>query len=281
MRWNFRDKKITENKTEPTFKNPLYNISNSGIIYENVGLILSIILLGVLIIIYSFFYAPWFSIKNVEFKNLSSISPIKLTEEYIKPQLNSFNYIFTKQINIFSFSKSKLINNISEEYNLESINIEKKLPNQIIITINEKLPTLIYRSNNTNFFLDENGTITSKLTEEESNNEGNLPIIVNLSNENTSIGQNIYTKEKLTNIVSIINHTKNYSKLKITNYETPVLLSTQFNIFTEEGYKVYFDISKNVDEQFNRLTRVLDESDATKVPVEYIDLRIGDRVYIK
>ncbi|MDP2683842.1 MAG: cell division protein FtsQ/DivIB [bacterium] len=281
MRWNFRDKKITENISEPTFKNPLYNTSKSEFIYENGSLILFLTLLGALLIIYSFFYAPWFSIKSIEFKNLSTISPIKLTEDYLKPQLNSYNYIFTKQINIFSFSKDKLKNNISQEYNLESISIDKQLPNKVIITINEKLPTIIYSSNESKYFLDENGIITSKLSEDELNNENNLPVIVNLSNESTSIGQNIYNKEKLSNIISVINKTKNYSKLNILSYETPVLLSTQFNIYTEEGYKVYFDLSKDIEEQYNRLTRVLEDSDSTEPPTEYIDLRIGDRVYIK
>lgn len=279
MRWNFENKKIQKNIEEPKLKNPLFNKEHNTLIYDNFDVLMYLSLFFILILIYCFFYAPWFNISEIEYKNIKNISPISITENYIKPKLNGYNYLFFRQLNIFNFNKNSLIENLLNDYSFDSILIEKKLPNKIIISINEKKPALIYQSN-IKYYIDENGIITKMLSDEELNNEENLPLINNLSNEETKIGQQLFSKEKLDNIITIINLTKNYDKINIKNYEIPVLLSTQFNIFTEDGYKIFFDLSKNPIDQFNRLKRVIEEA-TTETPTEYIDLRIGERVYVK
>lgn len=285
MRWNFRNKKIEEkstSKNKPSFKNPLFSKQDSwfDFIIQEIKLISLILLLLLLLIAYLLFYSSIFKINKIELVGFNKISANKISKDFLGTQLNSYRYLVLRQDNLLIFSKDELIKNIENDYNLDNISINKEFPHKLLLTIQEKSPFLIYSSNNSKYYLDEYGVISSKITDNNNENES-ITIITNDANEETFPNEVIFSKNKISFILSIIEKLSKIDKINTTSYSIPNKISFQLNVNLEQGYSIYFDMNKNIDDQITKLRRVLYESESGETPIEYIDLRIGDRVYIK
>ncbi|XOU94897.1 MAG: cell division protein FtsQ/DivIB [Candidatus Kerfeldbacteria bacterium] len=284
MRWNFRNKKIEENsesEKKPSFKNPLFIKSDTwkDFIIENKELIGLMLLLIISIIIYLILYSSIFKINKVELIGFDKISAKTISKEYIGTQLNNYRLLLFRQDNILLFNKEDFVRNINNNYSLESINIDKKFPHTLIITIQEKSPFLIYSTNNSKFYLDENGIISSKITDDTDNDK--ITIITNDANEEASANETIFSNDKIVFILNVVEKLPKIDSINVTSYSIPNKISYQLNVNVEQGYSIYFDMNKDINEQTNKLRRILDESESGDAPTEYIDLRIGERVYIK
>jgi len=281
VRWNFRQKRIEKKKSiRPIYQNPLFAKKNWQIyVIERFSFFGWLGILLFLLIIYILFYSPLLQITKIEISGTNNISAQTLEEKYIKWQLKQNKWKIFKQNNILLFSKKWLRDNIEEKYSLDSLEINKKIPHTLSVTIEEKTPTLIWTTNDLYYYLDESGFIASLITDQESIT--NLPAIHDEGKEAVKIGQEILTKEKVLFIKELISDISHINSIEVTSYSIPHHLSTQINVHVSAGYQIYFDSQKNLDTQIDKLKRVLEESETAKSAQEYIDLRIGERVYIK
>ena len=279
MRWNFRNKKIEEKSNNE--KNPLFSKPEPWLnfVINQKKLIGFVLLLIIIIISYIFFYSPLFKINQIELKGFNKISSKIISEEFIGTQLNNYKYLIFRQDNLLIFDKNKLINDISGSYSLENISVKKIFNHKLILSIQEKSPFLIYSTNKTKFYLDENGIISSQITDETDNEK--ITIITNDANEEAIPNEIIFSNKKIIFILEVVEKLKKIDNITVISYSIPNKLSFQINVNVEKGYSIYFDMNKNIDEQITKLRRVLDESESGDSPTEYIDLRIGERVYIK
>ncbi len=284
MRWNFRNKKIEEksnSENKPSFKNPLFikSVPWRDFIVQEIKLISLILLLLLILIVYFLFFSNLFKINEIELTGFNKISANKISKKFLSTQLNNYRYLVFRQNNLLIFSKDKLIQNIKKDYNLDNISINKEFPHKLLLTIQEKSPFLIYSSDNSKYYLDENGVISSKLSKIDENES--ITIITNDANEKATANEVIFSKNKMSFILSIAEKLSKIDKINITSYSIPNKISFQLNVNVDQGYSIYFDMNKNIDDQITKLRRVLYESKSGETPTKYIDLRIGERVYIK
>lgn len=281
MRWDFRQKKInTKRSTVAKFQNPLYQKGSwKNFIIDKFSFFSWLVILILLSLIYIIFYSPMLIINKIEITGTSNISSQTIEDKYVKWQLNQSKWIIFKQNNILLFNKKWLESNIEEQYSLASLDIDKKLPHTLIINIEETIPNLIWKTDNKNYYLGQDGVVASLIPEGKI--PDNVPIITNESNETTKPGQAVFTNDKVAFTKSLVEKIQTVRNLEINGYSTPHQLSTQINVQSAEGYLIYFDSTKNLDTQIEKLNRVLNESELAESPQEYIDLRIGERVYIK
>ncbi len=276
MRWNFRQKTIEKRKSiRPTYQNPLFTKKNWQIyVIERFSFFGWLGILVFLLIIYILFYSPLLQITKIEISGTNNISAQTLEEKYIKWKLKQNKWKVFKKNNILLFSKKWLRDNIEKKYSLDSLEINKKIPHTLSVTIGEKTPTLIWTTNDLYYYIDENGLIASVITDQES--VANLPTIYNEGNEAVKIGQEILTNEKVIFIKELISGMTQINSIEVTSYSIPHHLSTQINVHVSAGYQIYFDLQKNLNTQIDKLKRVLEESETAKSAQEYIDLHIGE-----
>ena len=106
---------------------------------------------------------------------------------------------------------------------------------------------------------------------EENNQEIN-------SNNNTNQTANLNTNQKPTS--ANLNRSLVYQD--DCDEEEKLKQSTQINVLTDKDYLIYFEVSKNLDEQITRLDNILKtELKGQEENLEYIDLRFGPRIYFK
>lgn len=281
MRWDFRKKKLAGTKsTRPTYQNPLYAKKNwQSFIIQRFSFFGWLVLLVFLLVIYAIFYSPLLQINKIEISGTSSVPADIIEEKFVKWQLEQRKWLIFRQNNILLFSKKWLQENIEQQYTIDTLAIDKKLLHTLSVTITERTPTLVWKTNEKIYYLDENGFIASAIANSESVID--LPQILDEGNESVNIGQEILTNEKISFIKELVEAMPTINALEVTSYSTPHQLSTQINVQVTDGYQIYFDSQKELTNQIEKLRRALTESESAQSPQEYIDLRIGDRVYVK
>lgn len=249
-------------------------------VIERFNLFSWVFVLILLICVYLLFYSPLLKITRVEIKGLKSISTKTLEDKYIDWQMKQMRFKIFPQSNIIMFSRKWLNERITNDYGLASLKIEKKYPHTLTINLTEKIPELVWVAGGNNYLLSESGDIVSRIANLDQTT--GLTLIYDDSNIEVKPGQTAISQVKVNFIKQLISKMKQLPTVEVTGYHMPASQGTQINVSTKAGYSIYFDISKNFDAQFTKLSRTLeDPAVKEKSPQEYIDVRLGDRVYFK
>jgi len=277
MKWSFRHRKIELEKTgKSTYRNPMFPRKTWKIYFlQKLDFFTLLFILILLIVIYTLFYSPLFQIKNVEISGNENISTKTLEEKLIKWQTQQRRFLIFKQSNIFMFSKGWLQERMEAEYNLQNPDISKKLPHTLKIEINEQLPTLIWKTNERYYYLDQNGHITTEIDPE--NLMADLLEIQDESNESVKKEGEILNKEKMNFIQELSQKITDVPQVEPIKYSMPNNVSTQINVTTSEGWVIFFESSHNLDQQIHSLIEVLTKTIEDTQGLEYIDLTIETR----
>jgi len=281
MRWNFRQNKIDRNRDgEPTYKNPLYTKSSwQGYVIARFGTFGWLTVLMVLLIAYAIFYSPIFAITDIQVDGTSRTTAQSIGERFITWQMAQRKWLVFRQSNLLLFSSSWLEDNLHTQYSLADVTIMKTLPHTLRVTITEKSPALVWVTNDSYYYIDENGGISSHIDNPDV--AGDLPQIFDETNASVQATSSFLSTEKINFIRDLQTQLNSLNSLTIQSYSMPDRLSWHLNVKTEAGYEIYFDTTVSLDSQIIKLREVLDTKAKTDPPKEYIDLTIGDRVYLK
>jgi len=281
MKWSLRHRKIEIDRTKRfSQKNPMFPKQSWKlfVIQKLDSFVLSIILI-LLVIIYIFFYSPLFEIKYIYISGNQNISSDVLEEKLIKWQLQQRRFIIFKQKNILLFSKGWLKERLKSEYEVDQVNISKKLPNTLTIELHEQLPSLIWKTGDDYYYLDQNGNYA-----QEANMESLLTELITVqdeSNESLNKNKQVINKNKLDFIKNLDQKIKEVQNIEISAYSMTNNATSQVNAITVDGWKIYFESSHDLDQQIFNLTEVLTKKIDSTQSLEYIDLKIDGRVYYK
>ena len=282
MRWNLHQKKIQKHHQQaPAYKNPLFAKKTWQLyVIQRIGLISWLTILALIVFIYFIFYSPLLQITKVEIKGTVDISPTTIKEKMVDWQMQQGRWVIFKQNNLVLFDQNWLVSNINQEYPIESINITKDFPNTLVVSIVEKKPEFVWVSNGQYYYISSNGLIDQKI--ENSEPAASLPHINDESNEEISTGQEVLNEQKLSFFKELNIALIAMPSVNIIAYSVPNIIVPQINVSVEEGYQIFFETNKSLEQQINKLKRIIEEGTIIKEnPQEYVDLRIGDRVYIK
>ncbi len=272
--------------------------------------------------VYFFFVSSSFDIKSIRIFGIENIPQNEL-EKSIESSLSEKKLIFFSNRNIFLVSKECLKKSIESKYIVDSIEIKKKFPFVLEITINEKLARMILRvassvtvEENMNlneisvesteyaefdpkstpkieqnifsyeyFYFDVNGIIVSSKDEFINSDTEILPLVEvqKSSFESIKPGDEIMTSEEVGYIFEIYETVKKSThnfKIEHVNYDPKI--KDEFVFITNEGWIVSVNKNINFMTQFKKLEIALEEKiKDQRSKLQYIDLRIKDRVYYK
>ena len=166
---------------------------------------------------------------------------------------------------------------------VRTVQARRQLPGTVRIVIQEKNPILLLFSKGDYFLVDANG-----IPYEEARIE-NLPGIVlpTVKNNDTDATVQIgvpAVSESFVDFVQVVQENlPTYVDADIAEIRIPSLAAREVHFHLSNNWQLKFDVTRSVEQQLRVLQRVINESIPVEeqATLEYIDLRIPDRVYYK
>lgn len=229
-----------------------------------------------MILAYIFFFSPLFKIRAVEVSG----------NKEVKTKMIQDNFAYK---NIFLFTKDKIRNDLMKKFpKISNIEVSKNLAKRIInlkVEERQRLGIICQVSEQEEkeeikgcFYIDKKGFIF----EDAPQTSGSLILLIkDYSQRELILGQQVFEKR----IIGFISQTKQglLSEIDIKTLDFNILSfpAKELKVITWEGWYILFDLDSDINSQLLALKASLEEKIQDRGSLEYIDLRIENRVYYK
>lgn len=239
--------------------------SNKPVRWKRILIALSI-LLAMVGVIYAAFFSHWFDLKQWQIEEdnivLEQDDPI---QQLLEPYRNQ-NLLFLKEADI--------INKIKTDYpEVQKVTIQKILPKKVKVEL-ETYPIIANLFNKVQgvqkkFLIDSNGFLRQENIENP-----DLPYISMATNDALSVRTIGLSQDKLKYIMDGIKQLQEKFNIKTTEAQY-LSREREVHFKTDRNFAIWLDLSKTVEEQFEKLKKAQSKLDLYNTPLEYIDLRIS------
>jgi cell division septal protein FtsQ len=163
---------------------------------------------------------------------------------------------------------------------IKEVEVRKELPNVLKINITEREPLAIWSAAGRFFFIDERGIAYDEIVRSESR-DVSLPVIVDERHRETVQNDRVITEQALGFVRETYEGLTRLAGVGVNFYIAPSRLAPDLILVTSEGWKVLFDATQPASTQVTTLSEVLKEQVKDRKNLEYIDLRVSGRVFVK
>jgi len=227
-------------------------------------------------VLYFLFYSSHFRINNYEINGLEKIRPENI-ENILNNYFDKRKFVIFSRRNYWLVDKTALKKEISRFYYFEKLDVKRKFPNRLIITVVEKQALVNWVSGEVCAHVDMTGSVIGFCE----NDSGRLTIR-DLAQVQIEIGKPVLSVEKLQYIVSLHDQVKAVFKEKFS----PLYYELDKNILrgkSDGAPDVLFNLDLGIGEQVGRLDLILRQQDVKDnwSKLKYIDLRFGEKVFYK
>jgi cell division septal protein FtsQ len=229
--------------------------------------------LGLVLVLYVVFWSGWFDIRSIKIVGAKTIPPADLQ--------NQTNTIMSASLlgkNTLFLSTGKIEEQLKAKNNqLGSVAVTRDFFNGLVITITEQTPSIAWRSGSSVFVLSSDGRAFAE------NKDSNvaLPIVNDNAKIPVQIGQKVVPGEFVTFVQKVVSGLPGQG-IEIASMSVPAESIGELYVQTKGKYYIKFDTGRGAEEQLSDLKSMLAGlAVQKKLPNEYIDLRIPDRIFYK
>lgn len=227
----------------------------------------------IMVIFWLIFISSFFDIQNINLSDNTALNRDNV-ENII---LNIMPLGLGKNLLIVSKAslKSRLIAAFPQ---ITDVTIKKKLFHTIIIDFKKRIQTGIWCQSETGtcFYFDKDGVIFAEAPQ----TEGSLILkIKDGSKNNISLGDQVLDSNQINFIFAFSGKIAENNKFKILEFKIKPSFSIDLEAVTDKNWSIYLDEKQEPIAAANNLLSILEEVDKNKENIEYIDLRISNRVF--
>ena len=255
--------------------------------YQQPLFFIFIVFLLVVIALYFILFFSKFQISAIDIsgnENIESQDIENLAWLNINRKLFSLGPIMIETKSIFTVDSKALVKNILDTFpSIQEVKIQKKLPNSITLTIQERKPFAVFcppaqagQNDKECFFLDESGVIFDEL---ENIPQDMFVVRKEASNQEIFSGENIINKDTISMISKIEKELENNFQVGVKE----VLISDSLVFTTSENWKIYFDPASDINSQITKMNVLLNDEIPPNIRknLQYIYLQYKGRAYYK
>ncbi len=164
----------------------------------------------------------------------------------------------------------------SADLGIKQASVQSQLPHTLVVTIQERQPTLNWRTGGVTYLLDSNATVIGPTTPEYAK----LPTVTDSSNLPVKAGDRVAPTQFVV-FCATLAHLLPATGYSVTTMTVPESTSEVY-VTTQNGLVLKFDTTRSAEEEIGDLKAVQAELSAAHVtPTQYIDLRIPNKAYYK
>lgn len=243
-------------------------------------LFFALLLFCFIALMFGFIFGPWFQVSKV---SISSSGVLK-NEEAVKLALYGASIqkiAFLHTANIFLVNPEVIETSLYKYFpEIKIVSISRRFPHEISAVIEERKEAALYcvaQEENTCYFIDEDGVAWKEAPEIS----GSVFIKIHGTKKPSQLGDEIIASSVIEAIFQVAERIQRENKFFIEEFI--IVSSSEFDARSSVGFLFNMDANESIDGELNALFLVLEK----EIPqeewgnVEYIDLRIPNRVYYK
>lgn len=254
----------------------IFNINSRGLgslLTTKIGRRTLIIFL--LIIAFYLFVSHRFLIENIVVSGNVQVSSEQISNAIIKASEDRWFFIPKNHFLLMSKGRvnSLLVSEVPSIKEVTKTN--RHIPASIEIEVIERNKGFVLKTNNQSYIIDEEGVVIK-----QTNQRGDLLLVVNQVNENVGIGDAINPKTTAF-IVSMNRQWNSKVAAGISEVRIPGIASFEAQFVSGEGWNVLFDTNRSVLSQLSSLSLLLNQQikASDRGRLAYIDLRLSKWAY--
>lgn len=245
-------------------------------LFRYILFILAFLVVGAGIIF--FIFTPYFQVEHIVISGAHISNPNLIEQETRSLIPRRIAFWDTKNIFLIKNPQSNLLFRFPE---LAHIDMDRIFPNALHIIVKERIPYVIVCESGTScMFVDREGIAFAKNIGITSNLE--LPIIFLHQDASFMLGKSVISQEILAKIIFLERELRDKESV-IPEYFIIEAEEGDIIVKTSIGFSILFDASRDLEEQLKAFTlvRMREIKQDMLASLEYIDLRIPNRVYYK
>lgn len=230
-------------------------------------------------LIYLFLFSPVFQIKKIIINGTDRAEEVSQIEKMTGEYMAQHWFVFSQK-NLFVFRSAGLITLLKQKFVVKEITISKKRPNILIINIEKNKPILIWRSGTNYFTVLENGWLFQPI-----NNllDYALPVATSENTSTDILWQKEYANAKQIEFINNIFKLFPFylKEIKIKEFVIGESNSHDIKAITERGWWLLFSFDNSPEETLTNLKTAWEKDIKEAGGLQYVDLRIKDKIYYK
>lgn len=237
-------------------------------------------------VFYFLFFSEWLEIHNINLEGNNSVDK-KIILDTIEPYLHKKRFFIFPSNNFFWVPSNQIEKEITNSYKrISSASVKGLPPHTLSIKVKEKKAVLLFCSNKGCAWVDEEGIAYNKSSYAEAAVvSAGVVIVQDNSEKDIILGQAVTSPE-------YVDYTNNLNKLfpekvgkEIGFFSTPLPSAEEIRTHVKEGWIAYFDITLDLGKSLVLLGQVINqnlpEENKSADCLEYVDLRVADKIFYK
>jgi len=236
--------------------------------------------MAVIGLIYLFIYSPIFKINKIVVRGTNESDIISQLQIISRSEILKRKWLILPKSNYLVFSSGELKNYINANLILDELEVDKKLLHTLKIYAKEKIPALQLEDSGANYYIDKNGLVTGAI--DSTAIKYDLPKISYGTSTRVTVGSIILDKSDVGFIKNVF--VKISDKFRGWRIIRAVFIdkkNSQLKFYTNEGWYLILNTEALVDKQLENLDALLRQKIQDRRELEYIDLRIEDKIFYK
>lgn len=243
-----------------------------------------IFLVFVSTIIYILFFSEFLLVMQIQINGTAAVNEQALKER-VEQNMQRKYLNFLKKENLILIDKTKIANDLLDNFKrIKSVEISKKFPNTLVVSVQERDAMLIICAQNC-FVIDEQGVPYMPADPQLDFIQANKFVtLVDDSNREIRIGEEVANPNFVQFALEAKKRLAEEANLETEDeLHTPRIISGDVKLKTKEGWEIFLNQEIGMDKELEMLKVVLaDKIDKNrKSDLEYIDLRLDNKVYYK
>lgn len=241
---------------------------------------------------YVLFFSDLFIINQTVVEGVENLDPIDVHREVLTTLDERGEWRPWPKRHIFFLNEEHLRNQLKERLFVSNVTVDKQGRNILRLKIEERVKNFVLHSHQQYAWVDYQGVVTQELTTEEKKNVQALllghrppklsepPVIKQNLDELISSGYQVFASADAKKWIGLAERLRALN-LSYREFEPPGVSSTIMTVLSEEGYDVLMDVTVPLDIQVATYKAFLKAKPDDIDQVEYVDVRVPKRVYLK
>jgi cell division septal protein FtsQ len=243
----------------------------------------------IFLVFYIVIFSPVFRIRKITIIENQRTDSSNLIQAAHKSLEGQIGYIFPKD-NLIFFNQELISQELkSKNVAIDQVEISVDFPAALVIKIKEKERKLIWQNQQRYFEVDKSGIIFNQLDINEVNSILASPdskkTVINDENLSISfkIGDRAAEQSFIDFSIQLPETLEKYTTLTIKQIVTPNPATREIHLYTERGWLIKLDTSRDIIHEIKVLNKVIQEKLTSEQleKIAYLDLRVKGRVYYK